>query len=287
MFSLNRVAIIGYQTQPVTVRQTPGGSSVTDLNLVVPVDIVTGAGEKITTKSFHTVTLWGPMAEVAGQFARAGSQMFISGRLQTDSWEDAQSGEKRSRTKIIGNEMILLDPKAGQVQLPAGAKMTGQCLNRAELIGNVTKDPEMRTTTSGQKVLTIGVATSERWKDRSSGEQKERTEFSNVVIWGDLAEEVSKTVKKGVKVFVAGRVQTRSFETQAGQKRSTTEIVAEQVSLLGVKNAVAAQSVENSAGRSDFGETVTPPTFDAPEPVGVGVPSIDYTPEIKVEDLPF
>ncbi len=288
MFSLNRVSLIGYQTQPVQVRQTPGGSSVTDLNLVVPVEITTGAGEKIVTKSFHTVTLWGPMAEVAGQFARAGSQMYISGRLQTDSWEDTQSGEKRSRTKVIGGEMILLDPKAGQTDAMAGAKQTLQCLNRAELIGNVTKDPEMRTTTSGQKVLTLGVATSERWKDKASGEQKERTEFSNVVVWGDLADEIARGVHKGTKVYVSGRVQTRSFETQAGQKRSTTEIVAEQVSLLGVKNAVASESIEMAA-KSMSGEFPQPAARAVPEEESpaMAVPAIDYTSEIKVEDLPF
>lgn len=282
MFSLNRVTLIGYQTQPVQVRQTPSGASVTDLNIVVPSQFQTSSGEQLSGKSFHTVTLWGPMADVAGQFVKSGAQVYIAGRLQTDTWEDQQSGEKRSRTKVIASELILLDPKSGQIAAPAGAKQSTLCVNRAELVGNVTRDPEIRSTTSGKKVLTLGVATSDRWKDRSSGEQKERTEFSNVVVWGDLAEEIGATVKKGAKVYVAGRVQTRSFETQAGQKRSTTEVVADQVSLLGVKNAVASESIEmaDASMPNEF-------TQVAPKDNGVAVPTIDYTPEIKVEDLPF
>lgn len=284
MFSLNRVTLIGYQTQPVQVRQTPGGASVTDLNIVVPSQFQASSGEQLSGKSFHTITLWGPMADVAGQFMKSGSQVFIAGRLQTDSWEDQQSGEKRSRTKVIASELILLDPKAGQIAAPGNAKQTTGCVNRAELVGNVTRDPEIRSTTSGKKVLTLGVATSDRWKDRSTGEQKERTEFSNVVVWGDLAEEVGALVKKGAKVYVAGRAQTRSFETQAGQKRSVTEVVADQISLLGVKNAVASESIDmaDASMSNEF-----PQVASAGKEPAVAVPTIDYTPEIKVEDLPF
>jgi single-strand DNA-binding protein len=104
------------------------------------------------------------------------------------------------------------------------------------VIGNVTRDPEMRTTTGGQNVLTLGVATNERWKDRATQEDKERSEFHNVVLWGALAQQVAKSVKKGHRVFVSGRVQTRSWETKEGGKRTTTEIVADAVSLLGVAN---------------------------------------------------
>lgn len=290
MFSLNRIQLIGYQTQPVQVRQTPGGTSVTDLNIVVPVSFRSDAGEMLNGKSFHTVTVWGALADVCGQFMRAGSQVFIAGRLQTDSWDDEQSGEKRSKTKIVAAEMILLDPKSGQMAPPSGAKQILGACNRADVIGNVTRDPEMRTTTSGQKVLTIGVATNDRWKDKASGEMKEKSEFHNVVVWGDLAEEVSRTIHKGSKVFVSGRVQTRSWETQAGAKRYTTEIIAETVSLLGVSNPVAGESFQADSmprrnetasqdARSSFG--------DDPSPALAAVPDIHYASDIKVEDLPF
>src|SRR5438128_1035075 len=123
MFSFNRVHIIGYQTQPVTVRQTPGGASVTDLNLVVPYSFRSEKGELLEGKGFHTVTVWGPMAEVAGRFVRAGSQIFLSGRLQTDTWEDEKTAEKRSKTKIVALDMILLDPKDGPIPHPDKAPL--------------------------------------------------------------------------------------------------------------------------------------------------------------------
>lgn len=292
MFSLNRISLIGYQTQPVTVRQTPGGTSVTDLNLVVPITFRSDAGEMLSGKSFHTVTVWGALADVCGQFVKPGAQMFIGGRLQTDSWDDEQTGEKRSKTKIVAAEMILLDPKSGQMDPPSNAKNILSACNRADIIGNVTKDPEMRTTTSGQKVLTIGVATNDRWKDKASGEMKEKSEFHNIVVWGDLAEEVASSVKKGNRVFVSGRVQTRSWETQAGAKRYTTEIIAENLSLLGVSNSAAQESFQadsmprkssdsmnQDSGASSFGSD--------PSPTLASVPEISYASDIKVEDLPF
>lgn len=289
MFSFNRVHIIGYQTQSLSVRQTPGGTSVTDLNLVVPYTFKSEGGQPLEGKGFHTVTLWGPMAEVAGRFVRPGSQLFISGRLQTDSWEDEKTGEKRSKTKIVGLDMIMLDPKDGQMQAPQGSALT-QCVNRADVIGNVTRDPEMRTTTSGQQVLTLGVATNERWKDRATNQDKERTEFHNVVVWGALAEEVSKGVKKGNRLFVSGRVQTRSWETKEGAKRYTTEIIAERVSLLGARNASVADAIQ-SDGAPVRASSEPSMNQDGGAPAdmnqSVEMPQVAYASEIKPEDLPF
>ena len=285
MFSLNRIELIGYQTQPVTIRQTPSGASVTDLNLVVPYAFQNGKGEMLTGKSFHTVTIWGSMADIAGQYVKAGSQLFISGRLQTDSWDDTQSGEKRSKTKVVSLDMILLDPKEGQMAAPAGAGAILNCLNRAQVIGNITREPEMRTTTSGQSVLTLGVATNERWKDKASGETKERTEFHNVVVWGDLAKAVQSAAKKGQRVYVSGRVQTRTWETQTGQKRATTEIIADQLSLLGTKNPEALAAIQADSAAAATAAPSAPRESSAQ--AGGPVPEIKYESEIKPEDLPF
>ncbi len=293
MFSLNRVQIIGYQTQPVSVRQTPGGTSVTDLNLVVPTSFKTESGETLNGKSFHTVTVWGQLADLCGQFVRPGAQLFIAGRLQTDSWEDESTHEKRSKTKIIAGELILLDPKAGQLPEPQGAKLVNGACNRADIVGNVTKDPEMRTTTSGHKVLSLGVATNERWKDKASGEMKEKSEFHNVVVWGDLAEEVAKYVKKGNRAYVSGRVQTRSWETQAGAKRTTTEIIAESFNLLGARNHIADESMQSDsavrrAPAASASSADSASSFGSdPAPSLAAVPDLQYASDIKVEDLPF
>ena len=294
MFSLNRVQIIGYQTQPVAVRQTPSGSSVVDLNIVTPYSFKADSGDMLDGKGFHVVTLWGPMAEVAGKYVKPGAQLFISGRLQTDSWQDEKTNEKRSKTKLVALDMILLDPKEGQRAAPQDAPSIVQCLNRADIIGNVTKDPEMRTTTSGQKVLTIGVATNEKWKDRASGEMKERVEFHNVVIWGSLAEQVAKTAKKGYRVFVSGRVQTRSWETKEGSKRTTTEIIADMVSLLGISNPAVQNNISNEARPALSRAEGSPSTPEQQSPSmpdsgndGIDSPALTYASEIKPEDLPF
>jgi len=288
MFSLNRVHIIGYQTQPVEVRQTPGGASVTDLNLVVPYAFKSDSGEMLKGKGFHTVTLWGPMADVAGQYVKPGSQLFIAGRLQTDSWEDEQSGEKRSKTKVVGMDMILLDPKDGQMSAPEGAPNVCNVVNNAEVIGNVTRDPEMRTTTNGQQVLTLGVATNERWKDKSTGEDRDRSEFHNIVIWGDLAAEVARTIHKGNRVYVSGRVQTRSWETQNGSKRTTTEIISENICLLGISSPEVKDSVSASGASAPVQRSSASDSQDSREAEAVAsVPEISYTSEVKAEDLPF
>ncbi|MCA9370382.1 MAG: single-stranded DNA-binding protein [Candidatus Peregrinibacteria bacterium] len=287
MFSLNRVHIIGYQTQPVEVRQTPSGASVTDLNLVVPYSFKSESGELLKGKGFHTVTLWGPMADVAGQYVKPGSQLFVAGRLQTESWEDQQSGEKRSKTKVIALDLILLDPKDGQMSAPEGAPSVCNTVNTAEVIGNVTRDPEMRTTTNGQQVLTLGVATNERWKDKATGEDRDRTEFHNIVVWGALADEVSRVVRKGNRVHVSGRVQTRSWETKEGSKRTTTEIIADSVHLLGIANSEAIDAVHRSAEapRRDVSTQDTSESVDAQ--AVPAIPEVNYTSEVKAEDLPF
>jgi single-strand DNA-binding protein len=97
-------------------------------------------------------------------------------------------------------------------------------LNRAELLGNVGKDPEVRSTQSGDRVASLSLATSERWKDRE-GEKQERTTWHNVVVWGPLADVVDRYVKKGSKLYVSGSLQTRKWQGKDGADRYTTEVV--------------------------------------------------------------
>lgn len=109
--------------------------------------------------------------------------------------------------------------------------------NRAIIAGNATRDPELRTTPNGQSVTSFGVATNRRFKS-ASGENQDSVEFHNVVAWGKLAEICGQYVKKGTPILIEGRLQTRSWEGQDGAKRQTTEIVAENMVLLGQKEAV-------------------------------------------------
>src|SRR5688572_10782321 len=99
-------------------------------------------------------------------------------------------------------------------------------LNRAELIGNLTKDLEVRTLPSGQSVCSFSIATNRRWKDKD-GNTKEDTQYHEVVVWGKLGELASSMLSKGKKAYVEGRLQTTSWEGNDGQKRNKTEIVAD------------------------------------------------------------
>ena len=107
-------------------------------------------------------------------------------------------------------------------------------LNRAQIIGNLTRDPEVKVTTGNQKVATFSVATNFSWTD-STGTRKEKVEYHNIVVWRKLAEIVEQYVKKGQKVYVEGRMQTRDWEGEDGVKRYKTEIVAENLIMLGGK----------------------------------------------------
>lgn len=109
--------------------------------------------------------------------------------------------------------------------------MSSRSLNKVELIGNLTRDPELRYTPSGTAVCTFGLATNRQWTTES-GERKEDAEFHRIVAWQKLAEICGKFLSKGRKVYVQGRIQTRTWTGQDGQQRTTTEIVIDDMIIL-------------------------------------------------------
>lgn len=143
--------------------------------------------------------------------------------------------------------------------------MAGRGVNKAILIGNLGADPEVRTTQSGQTVATFNVATSERWKDRQ-GSLQERTEWHRIVAWSPLAEIAQQYLAKGSQVYVEGRIQNRHWEDQSGQRRYVTEIVANQMVLLGGRGdgAGGGRAPSRVAGRTAGGDE-RPPFEDFPE----------------------
>ena len=98
-------------------------------------------------------------------------------------------------------------------------------VNKVILVGNLGRDPEIRTMQSGDKLAQFSLATSETWNDRQSGERRERTEWHRVVIFGRLAEVAERYLRKGSKVYIEGSLQTRKWQDQSGQDRYTTEVV--------------------------------------------------------------
>ena len=100
--------------------------------------------------------------------------------------------------------------------------------NSITIVGNITRDPELRYTPSGQANVRLGVAVNRKWQDRSSGEWQEATSFFDVIAWRELAENVNESLKKGARVIVTGRLEQRTWE-QEGNKRSVVEIIADEI----------------------------------------------------------
>lgn len=149
--------------------------------------------------------------------------------------------------------------------------------NKAFVLGNVTRDPELRTTPTGQNVCSFGIATNRVWRDKG-GQQQRSAEFHNIVAWGRLAEIANQYLKKGSLVFIEGRIQTRSWQDQSGQKRYRMEIIAENMQL-GPRGGAR----DAGAGQGPAEEPAQPV---APEPVEtIAYPGEEE--EIKPEEIPF
>lgn len=145
-------------------------------------------------------------------------------------------------------------------------------LNRATILGRLTRDPEVRTTPNGRTVATMGVATNRVWTDQA-GTKQEFTEFHNCVLWGKLGDIAGQYMVKGKRVYCEGRLQTRDWTGQDGVKRYRTEIVVDNMIML-----------DGPRG------TGNPTSHDAPPPMDDGGPAMMgdvVEEEIKVEDIPF
>lgn len=139
------------------------------------------------------------------------------------------------------------------------------------IIGNLTRDPELRTTASGQSVTSFGVATNRQWTNQA-GQKQEQVEFHNIVAWGKLAEICQQYLGKGRKVYVEGRLQTREWEGQDGHKRQRTEIIAENMIML---------------DRAPQGVGAAPKVVPESVPESAPAPAAKDEEEIKLEDIPF
>jgi single-strand DNA-binding protein len=156
-------------------------------------------------------------------------------------------------------------------------------LNRAMIIGNVTRDPEVRTTPTGQTVCSFGVATNQQWTD-AQGQKQQRTEFHNVVAWGKLAEICGQYLGKGRKTYIEGRLQTREWETPDGQKRNRTEIVADNMIMLDRKD-VSSQAPASTRNPQDVAPAQATDATASAEAGAIDHGVSDQ--EIKLEDIPF
>lgn len=160
-------------------------------------------------------------------------------------------------------------------------------LNKVMLIGNVTQDPEVRTTPQGQNVCSFSVATNLQWTDKS-GQKQQRAEFHNIVAWRKLADICAQYLQKGKKVYVEGRLQTRNWQAQDGSKRYRTEVIADNMIMLsgGQGGSGAPASTGGKAAATESVPTVDLGA-DAKDAKPVAAVSAGKSETITIEDIPF
>lgn len=147
-------------------------------------------------------------------------------------------------------------------------------LNKVMIIGRLTRDPEVRTIPSGQNVASFSVATSRQWTDKVTSQARSVTEYHNVVAWRRLADICRQYLHKGSQVYIEGHLQTRSWDDQSGNKRYRTEIIADNMIMLGAKNNGAPSSTSIPTGNESM----------PPEPV---IQIEEESESISSEDIPF
>jgi len=144
--------------------------------------------------------------------------------------------------------------------------MSSRSLNKVLLIGNLTRDPELRYTPQGTPVCTFGLATNRSWQPSAGGERQEETEFHRIVAWNKLAELCSELLFKGRKVFVEGRIQTRNWTDAQGQERTTVKVVIDNMIVLDNKRKDGQGGEEAVYETTLPAEAVTQPAAPEPQP---------------------
>ena len=164
-------------------------------------------------------------------------------------------------------------------------------LNKVMLIGNVVRDPELKTIPSGQQVASFSIATNLVWTDKSSGQKQTRAEFHNIKAWRKLGEICGQYLKKGSKIYIEGRLQTSSWDGQDGVKRYRTEVVADNMIMLGGSGSGSSQfqpNQQNSAPAASAKEEI--PTIqqeDSPDSGQGNTSKSSDDEEINVEEIQF
>lgn len=165
-------------------------------------------------------------------------------------------------------------------------------INKVILVGNLGQDPEIRYAPSGSAIANLRIATTERWKDRQSGEQKERTEWHTVVAYDRLAEIMGEYLRKGSQVYIEGKLQTRKWQDKDGKDRYTTEIRAEEMKMLGGRQGGGEGRYENGGDSGGGYQQRRPQPASrpaSPSPQAASQPRHDEPPMVDSfdDDIPF
>ena len=223
MPNFNKVILMGMVTRTPELRQVSSGTSVTDVNILTKRSWLGPQGEERTSNDWVDATFWGRQAENVCKFFGEGKPIFVEGRLTYSSWETPE-GQKRNKVQITADGFEFISPPSDQ---PGGNGDNVPYFNKVFLMGNMTRDPELRYIKEDRAVLDIGLATKRIWTD-NSGQKREDTDFIDVSFWGKPAEEISRLYRKGAPLFVEGHLTLDSWDDrQTGEKRRKLKVTGE------------------------------------------------------------
>ena len=271
---LNTVFLVGTLTQKAELRYTPAGLAILELNIAGSDDVIGDDGEERSLAWYHRTTLFGQQAEnMVDQLAEPGTGVLVEGRLNHRTWETPE-GQKRSSLDINANRVDIVDISSrgdNPVIMDArGQPRLKNAFNEVRIIGNLTRDAELRHTATGHAVNRFSVAVNERFRDRSGSDQ-ERTHFVDVNVWRELATACAD-LSKGDPVFVIGRLVNENWTDREGNKRYTTRIEGSRVEFLSRgpggggagTRPVESQSRSVRPSRLDIDEEEFPPEEELP-----------------------
>ncbi len=266
---LNRILLIGTVTQTPEMRYTPGGLAVLEVTVAGNDQVTTDSGETRELAWYHRVKMFGRYAEMLVEQLTAGTPVLVDGRLDYRSWESEAGRRSAVDVRVERIEVLDREGKGDQqtVSDARGQERLREGLNQVMLIGNLTRDPELRYTPQGTAVIRIGLAVNERYVSR--GNEQEKTHFLDVQAWRELAEWAAN-LQKGAPLFVIGRLVNDSWTTQSGERRFTTRVEANRLERLargpGFSGGTGAPRKQAQTGGVDIDEGLEdfPPEEDLP-----------------------
>lgn len=290
---MNHVYLVGALARDPELRYTPSGVPVFEATIAGEDHVVGNDGRERKLPWYHRVSMLGKPAEwLSERNLRAGDVVMVEGSLEYSSWEDAQSGQKRSQVRVKAQRIEQVTPSAENVQDAGGGVRLGGGWNVVMVLGNLTRDPELRYTPGGDAVLGLGLAVNEQWRDKT-GNQQEKTHWIDVTLWRELAE-AAANLKKGDPLLVTGRLMNEAWQDREGNKRNSTKVEATKVEALSRGAGAGTSAATPVASRETTRSAPRPTASNAGSRANTGSRSgsldidqgLDNFPP-EEEDLPF
>ena len=229
----NNVQLVGTLTQKPELKYTAGGLAILELNLGGNDRVVGSDGQTRDLAWYHRVSVFGKQAEYLVESLDQGTPVFVDGRLNYRAWED-NNGQKRSALGINASrvEALTHGTRKGEATVTdvKGQERLSDALNQVTLVGNLTRDAELRYTPGGDAVARFSVAVNEQFRDRS-GQDQERTHYVDIDVWRELAEACGE-LAKGDPVMVVGRLVTDNWTDKDGNRQFKDKIEGSRVEFM-------------------------------------------------------